>query len=431
MALEPPVVACIGCSVKTPRIPLFVKCKGACGQHLHIRCAGLVDDYGVIKEGFVAKNWTCEKCVSLPLEEINGDDMESTKSKLDAILKRMDKMENAVSTLSQNQLSASSKSIQTASQSGTNQSNVTKKTWSSVASTSKQQQKPEEVTLEQSGNLAEGEHDWKRVEKKKRDENDIFVEPAKTEEAGDLRHSVVEALGDAARQHVRDIRRVNSGVVIRCNNEEGKKVVADKLKVASEKICLRQTAGNRTPRARLAVHGAYLEDFPRKDDLKADENTAYLLEELKANNLNGESVSVVAVYKKNPWGRSQRLDEMVTIILLVDKEAKDRLLQKGLLIGVKNCKVIEQDGPMTCFNCRGFGHTSKTCQNKKVCIRCAGDHLANDCNAEENEIKCVNCCNFNKKGYQEKMDENHKANSPTCESYQRAKAAWLGKSVKK
>jgi hypothetical protein len=431
------VVSCACCSVKTPRTPVLVKCKGQCGQYLHIKCAGLMDDEGVIREDFVAKKWTCEKCVSSNPEENNGEGMESTvNAKLEEMRKRMEKVEHAVSTLSQERQSASRGNVQTAPKVDKNQSKVTKKTWSSAASSS-QQQIPEEVTLEQSDNTAGVEYGWQKVmsRKKKRDEHDIFVQAAEAEggeeaEEGDLRSSVKATLGDVARAHVRDIRRVKMGVVIHCNNEEGKNAVADKLKVASEKISLRQSADRSQPRARLAVHGAYLEDFPNKEDLKADENKAFLLEEVKANNLNEKSVSVVAVLKTQPWGRRQRLDEMVKIIILADMEVKDHLLQHGLLIGVKKCNVTASDGPVTCFNCRGFGHTQYTCLNKRVCIRCAGSHLAADCNVEEEEIKCVNCCNFNKE-HQETIDENHQANSPDCEIYKRVKSVWRGKNVQK
>jgi len=434
------VVSCACCTVKTPRTPVLVKCNGECGQYLHMRCAGLVDKEGVIREDFIAKRWSCEKCVSPTPEESNGEGMESTvNSKLEEIMKRMEKMENAVSTLSQECQSASRGKAQTAPKGDDNQSKVVKKTWSSGASSSQQQQNQGDVTLEQSDNAAGGTRGWETVvsRKKKRDEHDIFVQAAEAEEGeeveeGDLRSSVKATLGDVARAHVRDIRRVKMGVVIHCNNEEGKNAVADKLKVASEKISLRRSADRPQPaaRARLAVHGAYLEDFPNKDDLKADENKAFLLEEVKANNLNEKSVSVVAVYKAQSWGRRQRLDDMVKIIILADMNVRDHLLKNGLLIGVKKCNVTEKHGPVTCFNCRGFGHTQRACLSKTVCIRCAGSHLATDCNAEGEEIKCVNCCNFNK-GHLEKIDENHQANSPTCESYKRAKSTWRGNNVQK
>jgi hypothetical protein len=81
-----------------------------------------------------------------------------------------------------------------------------------------------------------------------------------------------------------------------------------------------------------------------------------------------------------------------------------------------------------CYNCRGYGHMSKECNRETpVCIRCAGDHISTDCEATDDDIKCANCVNFNKKGHETKMDEKHMATSRDCESYKRAKIACLKK----
>lgn len=59
-----------------------------------------------------------------------------------------------------------------------------------------------------------------------------------------------------------------------------------------------------------------------------------------------------------------------------------------------------------CYRCLSFNHTSKTCRNPEVCIKCAGPHSNLDCKSPT--IKCGNCKNA------------HWANSLECPMVQKA-----------
>lgn len=55
-----------------------------------------------------------------------------------------------------------------------------------------------------------------------------------------------------------------------------------------------------------------------------------------------------------------------------------------------SCRIDDHVSVLQCFNCSGFGHVSKECKSAICCGRCAGNHLAKDCNAGD-KLRCVNC----------------------------------------
>lgn len=60
-----------------------------------------------------------------------------------------------------------------------------------------------------------------------------------------------------------------------------------------------------------------------------------------------------------------------------------------------------------CISCQRYGHTSKYCNRKPRCVKCAGDHHTKDCQrkTKDGAVKCVLC------------QENHPANYKGCAHY--------------
>ncbi|KAL1115782.1 hypothetical protein AAG570_006072 [Ranatra chinensis] len=48
------------------------------------------------------------------------------------------------------------------------------------------------------------------------------------------------------------------------------------------------------------------------------------------------------------------------------------------------------DTPPQCFRCQRYGHTSRYCNLKEVCVKCSGNHHTKDCK-EGAQVKCANC----------------------------------------
>jgi hypothetical protein len=46
-----------------------------------------------------------------------------------------------------------------------------------------------------------------------------------------------------------------------------------------------------------------------------------------------------------------------------------------------------------CANCKKYGHTKNYCHLKPRCVKCAGDHLTNQCHQKErsSHVQCVLC----------------------------------------
>ena len=46
-----------------------------------------------------------------------------------------------------------------------------------------------------------------------------------------------------------------------------------------------------------------------------------------------------------------------------------------------------------CMRCQKFGHTKNYCRNNPRCVKCAAEHLTNNCprKVRDDNVKCVNC----------------------------------------
>ena len=64
-------------------------------------------------------------------------------------------------------------------------------------------------------------------------------------------------------------------------------------------------------------------------------------------------------------------------------------------IGFEKCKVYDRYYIKRCYNCQQFGHYAKDCPTpeEKVCGKCNGNHLTNDCS--DDQPKCTNCVKRN------------------------------------
>lgn len=432
-------VVCSGCKLKATKWATYVRCMGECGLLWHMKCAEIVDSGGVVLRSFVAAKWsckTCDLCEDSPAENNNGEPAAPRDD--GEIAARLASLESVVRSLVQDRpvpCAESASQVPTSAKIGPK---GPKDCYSSVAALNCEGKNAGVVGKQLDINVAADEEGgWDEVssrqKRSRRDTtHDIFVETTKPGEKEATRKIVKEALSEKIRRdHVLDVKTTTKGVIVCCRDEDGKRAVSAVFQERESERLQQRAARVPPPRLRrVCVMGAYLDDFPDVSNMRAESNKEFVLTEAKANNLPEKSeIAVVAILQSKPFGRKANKDEMVRIVLAVDENTRKYMKENNLQIGYKSCTVLDHSEFKVCYKCRGYGHHSDRCAREKpICINCAGDdHTALDCTVDPADYKCVNCCNYNKKGHENKMQENHIATSRECESYKRAKIACLKK----
>lgn len=90
-------------------------------------------------------------------------------------------------------------------------------------------------------------------------------------------------------------------------------------------------------------------------------------------------------------GRGRKEIDMVLVSLPRDERAIYDLTRLcNLVISPESLKRKKTSGQ--CFRCQKWGHSQSGCRAKLVCVKCAEEHLAKDCQkSKEDKAKCANC----------------------------------------
>lgn len=78
-----------------------------------------------------------------------------------------------------------------------------------------------------------------------------------------------------------------------------------------------------------------------------------------------------------------------------------------------SCRAKDFLSVTRCYNCQGYGHSSRFCRGKRTCGHCGGDHDRKDCTARDTAFPCPACAKFNR-------NLMHEVNDPGCPVYRRA-----------
>lgn len=76
---------------------------------------------------------------------------------------------------------------------------------------------------------------------------------------------------------------------------------------------------------------------------------------------------------------------------------------------------------MRCFKCCQFGHTSKLCNYKEICLLCSYSHDKNTPCKNNKQIKCINCIYYNKKNGTNIRIDHAASNINHCSIYKQYK----------
>ena len=137
---------------------------------------------------------------------------------------------------------------------------------------------------------------------------------------------------------------------------------------------------------------------------KQDLDTENFIHDLNDNNdyLFGTDCRLAHTYPN--WRDKQRYD---VIVELSGCDQQKVLAKRSVLVGFDSCRVFEHLRIRQCVQCLGLGHKKeqcnacprclktdckdrKTCQVRKICFRCGGNHVRKDC-PEDTRPKCSVC----------------------------------------
>ncbi len=76
--------------------------------------------------------------------------------------------------------------------------------------------------------------------------------------------------------------------------------------------------------------------------------------------------------------------------------------------------VTDNRPPRTCHLCKKEGHMASRCPTAKTCMRCAGDHKADKCTADKNDLTCTKC---QRKGHVAAVCQSSRNKNTVAKSY--------------
>lgn len=105
------------------------------------------------------------------------------------------------------------------------------------------------------------------------------------------------------------------------------------------------------------------------------------------------------------------------LVIEVNSQTRKQLLQKKLKIGWLICYAEDYIRINRCFKCCRFNHRARDCRGEETCPKCAGQHNITECTViTENDMKCINCTNWNKYNKNDQINEQHSAMDRNCPS---------------
>lgn len=112
-------------------------------------------------------------------------------------------------------------------------------------------------------------------------------------------------------------------------------------------------------------------------------------------------------------------ENVKTLIAEVDNGTYGRLIEAGRIsINWSRCKVLDGIDIMRCYKCSRYSHKGSICSQEKCCPKCMKNHTLTEHPKEDEDEKCINCCEANKK-FNLGLSENHAVWSRNCEVYKR------------
>lgn len=186
----------------------------------------------------------------------------------------------------------------------------------------------------------------------------------------------------ASEIEISGVKNINKGgILIGCQDNAGvskfKELALQKL---GDKYDIKDVA-NFNPRIRLV---GMTDKFSAEDIVNFVEyqNKSLISEKFEC------KVLQISSTKKNK--------DIYQAVLQIDVDSYNKIMSTGngkLFVGYNICDVYDSIEIKRCFNCSGFNHFSKSCNNQLHCPLCSDGHMVKDC--KNSVLKCINCVKYN------------------------------------
>lgn len=201
------------------------------------------------------------------------------------------------------------------------------------------------------------------------------------------------------------LRHVSKGgIIIECKNKEAVSKLQDKAKTKLGDDYEISIPKKKSPRVKIV-------------GLSEKLSFEVIEEKIKSQNsyLEMEDALIKVVHIKEGKGRRK----FYTVFAEVNAKAYGRMMnEEKVNINWDRCKIYDATEVTRCFSCSGFNHKASQCRSDKACPKCAGPHLLNECKANDNELKCINCTHAVEK-LKMTLDTKHAAWSTDCAVFKR------------
>lgn len=239
---------------------------------------------------------------------------------------------------------------------------------------------------------------------KSKPEQVLLVKPKADQESNLTKNDVRQAINPVEiGVNVSMIKQVSKGaIVIGCENTEERNLLQTKI---SEKMHAKynvEIPSLKKPRLRIANIN--------NDDVNESEN-AIIQKIITQNKVNNTEVTHMKIIKKI----ENKKYKNSSIIMELDPKTHNYLLNKEKVnVGWSRGNVYNHVSILQCFNCQGFYHLAKDCEEEQSCSFCSDRHTYKDCNSKQ--TKCINCIKA-KTNLNIEIDTNHSALDKNCPCY--------------
>ena len=102
------------------------------------------------------------------------------------------------------------------------------------------------------------------------------------------------------------------------------------------------------------------------------------------------------------------------LVIVANPATRKKILGRKLKIGWNTCNNDDYIKVPRCYKCNKFNHRAKDCTGEITCARCADNHYTRECPANNQQLRCSNCINYNKYNTHSPLDENHSSLDKEC-----------------